>query len=225
MANAIAALRTMLKPMRFTAVRRSVTALPLKFRAAELASCSEPAASAGSEPTTRTTLSGVTVSSASTWRTRMAMSGKLGSSTLPVDSSAASAWTNANASGSLIGEESAFAGLCDISHLHRATSAPVDNRRRRAHHNGGTGAKIETATCRRVPLLAPACFVKSIPSASVVDVLRHLVDGHHIVHGADGDGLPRHAPHHAGCLVLRHRCGCPRPASPSGHGRHPYPFR
>jgi hypothetical protein len=45
------------------------------------------------------------------------MSGKLGSSTLPVDSSEASAWTNANASGSLTGAESAFAELCDMSHL------------------------------------------------------------------------------------------------------------
>ena len=46
MANAMAALRTMLKPMRAIAVRRSVTALPLKFRAAEFASCSSRAASA-----------------------------------------------------------------------------------------------------------------------------------------------------------------------------------
>src|SRR6185312_3767154 len=99
-ANAMAALRTMLKPMRAMAVRSSEIGLPVKLMAAELAICISRAASAGSEPTTRTTLSCVTCSSASTWRTRSAMSGKLGRSTLPFDSSAASACTKAKASGS-----------------------------------------------------------------------------------------------------------------------------
>ena len=47
----------MLKPMREIAVRSSVIGLPLKFRAAELAICISRAARAGSEPTTRTTMS------------------------------------------------------------------------------------------------------------------------------------------------------------------------
>jgi hypothetical protein len=90
----------MLKPIRATAVRRSVTVLPLKFSAAEFEICSRRAARAGSEPITRTTLSGVTLSSASTLRTRSAISGKLGRSTLPLDSSAANDCTNAKAAGS-----------------------------------------------------------------------------------------------------------------------------
>src|SRR5580704_16655723 len=60
------------------------------------------AASAGSEPTTRMTCSCETSSSASTLRTRMAMSGKLGRSTLPLESSEANACTKANASASTV---------------------------------------------------------------------------------------------------------------------------
>jgi hypothetical protein len=54
-ANAIVALRAMLKPMRETAVRRSASRLPLGLSAAELATCSSRAASAGSALITRTT--------------------------------------------------------------------------------------------------------------------------------------------------------------------------
>ncbi len=59
MAKAIVALRAMLKPMREMALRRSVKRLPLGFRAAEFASCSRRAASAGSALTMRTTRSDV----------------------------------------------------------------------------------------------------------------------------------------------------------------------
>ena len=55
MAKAIAALRAMLNPMRDTAVRRSASRRPLGFNAAELASCSRRAASAGSALTIFTT--------------------------------------------------------------------------------------------------------------------------------------------------------------------------
>jgi hypothetical protein len=101
-ANAMAALRTMLKPMREIAVRNSVIGLPLKLRAAEFPICMRRAASAGSEPTTRTTMSWATFSSESTLRTRRAMSGKLGKSTFPLESSDASDCTKANAWLSLV---------------------------------------------------------------------------------------------------------------------------
>ena len=84
-ANAIAALRTMLKPMRATAVRSSVIGLATEIQGGGVGDLQQraPRAQARSR-STRTTLSGVTLSSASTLRTRIAMSGKLGSSTLPL---------------------------------------------------------------------------------------------------------------------------------------------
>jgi len=73
----------MFRPMRCTALRMSVTAVPVRFTATELAICSNRAASVGSAPTMRTTMSSVTASSDRTFRTLIAMSGKLGNSTLP----------------------------------------------------------------------------------------------------------------------------------------------
>src|ERR1700722_8016322 len=96
-AKLMAALRTRLNPMRATAVRRSVCSLPLAFSARELEMRNSCAASAGSELMTRTTCSVGTISSESTWRTRRAMSGKLGSSTLPLLSSAARSRTKTKA--------------------------------------------------------------------------------------------------------------------------------
>src|SRR5215510_8196590 len=84
--------------MRLMAVRRSVIALPPRLKAAEFAILSSRAASAGSEPITRTTWSVVVFSSASTLRTRIATSGNDGSSTLPFESSAARPCTNTKAS-------------------------------------------------------------------------------------------------------------------------------
>ncbi|MFO1428090.1 MAG: hypothetical protein U1F11_14180 [Steroidobacteraceae bacterium] len=93
MANEIEALRTRLKPMRVIAARRSAIGLPTVPSAAELAIWMMRAASAASEPTTRTIACEVT-SSASTLRTRMATSGKLGSSISRRDSPCASSCTN-----------------------------------------------------------------------------------------------------------------------------------
>ena len=91
MAKAIVALRAMLKPMRETAVRRSVRRLPLGLSAAELATCSRRAASAGSALMTRTTSSISTCSFVSALRTRTATSGKLGRSIFSPASSRVSA--------------------------------------------------------------------------------------------------------------------------------------
>jgi hypothetical protein len=55
MANAIAALRTMLYPIRLMAVRKSPTCRPLRLREAEFEMRTSRAANAGSEPTTLTT--------------------------------------------------------------------------------------------------------------------------------------------------------------------------
>ncbi len=81
--------------MRDTAVRRSVTWWLEGFMAAEFARLTTRAASIGSAPTIRTTISVLTASSASTCCTRSATSGKLGSSIGPADSAAASSRTNA----------------------------------------------------------------------------------------------------------------------------------
>src|SRR5580698_1174209 len=83
--------------MRLIAVRRSVTARPLRLSEAELAIRSRRAANAGSEPTTRTTWSTDDLGSESTRLTRTAISGNEGRSTLPLDSSAASLRTKSKA--------------------------------------------------------------------------------------------------------------------------------
>src|SRR5580698_11609619 len=98
MAKEIEALRTMLWPIRLIAVRKSVTALPLRLSEAELAMRMSRAERAGSEPTTRTTWSTEEFGSERMRRTRTAISGKEGRSTLPADSSLASERMNANAS-------------------------------------------------------------------------------------------------------------------------------
>src|SRR5208283_1525395 len=71
------------------AVRKSVTARPLRLNDAELEMRSSRAASAGSEPTTRTTCSREEFGSDRMRRTRTAISGNDGRSTLPPDNSAA----------------------------------------------------------------------------------------------------------------------------------------
>ncbi len=98
MAKEIEALRTMLWPIRLIAVRKSVTGLPLRLSEAELAMRMSRAERAGSEPTTRTTWSTEEFGSDKMRRTRTAISGKEGRSTLPADSSPASDWMNAKAS-------------------------------------------------------------------------------------------------------------------------------
>src|SRR5258707_9786753 len=90
--------------MRLIAVRRSVTARPLRLSDAEFAIRSRRAASAGSEPTTRTTCSTEDFGSDRTRLTRTAISGKEGRSTLPTDNSAARVRTKSNA---------AVDGACD----------------------------------------------------------------------------------------------------------------
>jgi hypothetical protein len=75
--------------MRLIAVRKSVTARPLRLSDAEFAIRSRRAASAGSDPTTRTTCSTDDLGSDKTLLTRTAISGKDGRSTLPRYNSAA----------------------------------------------------------------------------------------------------------------------------------------
>src|SRR6266851_2973781 len=83
--------------MRLIAVRRSVTARPLRLSDAEFEIRSRRAASAGSDPTTRTTCSTEDFGSDKTRLTRTAISGKEGRSTLPTDNSAARVRTKSNA--------------------------------------------------------------------------------------------------------------------------------
>src|SRR6185312_2705152 len=83
--------------MRLMAVRRSVTALPLRLREAELAIRSRRADRAGSDPTTRTTWLTEAFGSDNTRLTRTAISGNEGRSTLPPDNSAARVRTKSNA--------------------------------------------------------------------------------------------------------------------------------
>src|SRR6202140_12898 len=83
--------------MRLIAARRSVTARPLRLSDAEFAIRSRRAASAGSEPTTRTTCSTGDFGSDKTRLTRIAISGNEGRSKLPPDSSAARLRTKSNA--------------------------------------------------------------------------------------------------------------------------------
>ena len=83
--------------MRFIAVRRSVTCLPLRLNADALETRMRRAASAGSDPTKRTTWSMEDLGSCSTCLTRVAISGKEGKSILPLDSSPASERTNSKA--------------------------------------------------------------------------------------------------------------------------------
>src|SRR6266851_3984924 len=90
--------------MRLIAVRRSVTARPLRLSDAEFEIRSSRAASAGSDPTTRTTCSTEDFGSDKTRLTRTAISGKEGRSTLPTDNSAARVRTKSNA---------AVDGACD----------------------------------------------------------------------------------------------------------------
>jgi hypothetical protein len=85
------------------AVRKSVTALPLRLSEAELAMRRRRAESAGSDPTTRTTWSTEEVGSDRTRRTRTAISGKEGRSTLPAESSPASERMKAKASSECCG--------------------------------------------------------------------------------------------------------------------------
>ena len=83
--------------MRLIAVRSSTTGLPLRFSEAEFEIRIRRAANAGSEPTTRTTWSIADLGSDNTRRTRIAISGNEGRSTLPADSSAARVLTNSKA--------------------------------------------------------------------------------------------------------------------------------
>ncbi len=192
-AKAMAALRTMLKPMRAMAVRSSVMALPLKFSAAEFAICSTRAASAGSLPMTRTILSGVTLSSARTLRTRMAMSGKLGSSTLPLDSSAASACTKAKASGSLPG---AGVGLAWLLRAHFTSS-------HMSRLSGRRPPKLRPVS----PLAEEGLWRRPWPLAIADDPRRDLLDRQDGLRRADRHRLARHAPDDARMLVLGHGGG------------------
>ena len=96
MAKLSAAERTMLKPTRATAMRRSAILRPEVFSAAEFAMLSSLLASIGSEPSTFTTVSLLTFSLASARCTLITISGTDGSSTLPFDNSCASALTKPN---------------------------------------------------------------------------------------------------------------------------------
>src|SRR5271168_4747605 len=82
--------------MRLIAVRRSVTARPLRLIDAEFAMRSSRAARAGSDPTTRTTCSVEDLVSARTRLTLTAISGNDGRSTWPRDKSAARVRTKSN---------------------------------------------------------------------------------------------------------------------------------
>src|SRR5271166_5258087 len=90
--------------IRLMAVRKSVTVRPLRLNDAELEIRSSRAASAGSEPTTRTTCSREEFGSDRMRRTRTAISGKEGRSTLPPDNSAAN---------DLMKSKAAFEGVCN----------------------------------------------------------------------------------------------------------------
>src|ERR1700676_5152130 len=90
--------------MRLIAVRRSVTGRPLRLSDAEFEIRNRRAASAGSDPTTRTTCSTDDFGSDKTRLTRTAISGNEGRSTLPTDNSAARVRTKSNA---------AVDGTCD----------------------------------------------------------------------------------------------------------------
>src|SRR5277367_5761044 len=83
--------------MRLIAVRRSVTCRPLRLSDAEFDMRIRRAASAGSDPTTRTTCSTEDFGSDKTRLTRSAISGNDGRSTLPTDNSVASVRTKSNA--------------------------------------------------------------------------------------------------------------------------------
>src|SRR6266436_210206 len=83
--------------MRLIAVRKSVTGRPLRLSDAEFEIRSRRAASAGSDPTTRTTCCTEDLGSDKTRLTRTAISGKEGRSTLPPDNSAAKVRTKSNA--------------------------------------------------------------------------------------------------------------------------------
>src|SRR5438552_14758487 len=99
--------------MRLMAVRNSVICLPLRFSDAELAMRSIRADNDGSEPTTRTTCSTVDFESASTLRTRIAISGKDGKSTCPPDSSLARPRTKSNAATDSDGKAFSRGGFLD----------------------------------------------------------------------------------------------------------------
>src|SRR6267378_2219741 len=97
MAKAIVAERTVSSPTRATAALRSMTLAPPGFRAAEFAIRTSCVASTGSLPMTRTMRAASEDSSANTFCTRITMCGNPGSSTLPPESSAASACTKVKA--------------------------------------------------------------------------------------------------------------------------------
>ncbi len=97
MAKLTVAARNASNPRRVTAVRSSVICLPPGLRAAELAIDSTRVASIGSAPITRTTRSLLEFSSDSAFCTRLATSGKLGSSMVLADSSSDRSRTNSKA--------------------------------------------------------------------------------------------------------------------------------
>src|ERR1700730_15818422 len=79
------------------AVLRSLTCPPLRLSDAEFAIRSRRAASAGSDPTTRTTCSTDDVGADNIRLTRIAISGNEGRSTVPPDNSVARVRTKSNA--------------------------------------------------------------------------------------------------------------------------------
>src|SRR3984885_7695912 len=96
-AKDIAALCTGRWPNRVIAARRSVRCLAAGLNAAELATCSNRAASRGSVPTILTISVRPTSGSASALRIRITTSGKHGRLTVPFDSSVARFPRNASA--------------------------------------------------------------------------------------------------------------------------------
>src|SRR6185312_3140018 len=204
MANAMAALRTMLNPMRAMAVRISTMGLPVKLIAAELAICMRRAASAGSEPTTRTTFSCVTSSSASTCRTRSAMSGKLGRSTLPLDSSPASACTKANASGS------ATAWVFSATELVIASPSPcgigASCRELRPGSSDWFTDRRSRRLSRRIHASQGLRFARDVQRLRQrQDLVGDAVQGHDVLGGTERDCLAGHTPDDARRLVLGDR--------------------
>src|SRR6185437_8658197 len=209
-AKAMAALRTMLKPMRAIAVRSSVMGLPVKLMAAELAICMSRAASAGSEPTTRTTFSCETSSSARTLRIRSAMSGKLGRSTLPRDSSAANACTKANASGSLAAWGSSATELFIVTPSSCGIGASCPGLRPASSNwftDHGHGGRLEpfASGSGEVPVQGLR-FPRDVHRlGQCEDPVRHALQGDGVLCGTERYSLPGHTPDDAGGLVLRHR--------------------
>src|SRR3569833_237900 len=186
MAKAIAALRTMLWPMRLMAVRSSVIALPVKLRAAELAICIRRAARAGPEPTTRLTWSWLTFSSANTLRTRRAMSGKLGRSTLPRESSEASARTKAKASVSTADFGACAAAVFISIPRGSAASYPPSTR------------GLSPVTGSR--LLRAACDIHGFSQGEYLS--RDVFESQNVLRGAQCDRFAGHSPYHARRLIL-----------------------